>query len=841
MFEFPPFRLDTVNLCLLRKTTEADYTRIPLPPTGFAVLRYLVEHAERLVTQEELLDAVWPDTFVEPQAVKRQVFAIRKALSDHPKTPAFIETRQGRGYQFIAPVSAYRAERAQPQHNLPEPLSSFIGRAKETQAIRTLMSRSRLVTLTGAGGCGKTRLALRVAQDVQDRFVDGTWFCELASLANPANVVPLVASILGVRERSGESLVDTIAANLSTRTALLVLDNAEHVLPACASLVEALLRRSPGLTILVTSRERLAVLGEATYRVPSLSVPSERETSVEAVAANDAIALFVARARLARPHFAITEQNAATAASICRRLDGIPLAIELAAARIRSMSVEEIGRRLDRRFSLLANGARSALPRQRTLRSLIDWSFDLLADAERSLLSGVSVFAGGWTLDAAEWVCEDVGLPPDDVLEVLTGLIDKNLIFADEQDGITRYGVLETIREYARDVLKGTARESELRARHFAYFVQLSDLAEEGYRVDNDLATWLARLVPERDNVELALSWSVTDVSSAEAGLRLASTFSRFWETQGFVTQGRDWFRKLLPNLPQARPGAVSALALGRAAELARRQGDYVEAEALADRSLDMRRQLGDPRGIVSALRGRAAIAFNRGDFVTAQAICRENVETLRRLGDLPSLARELCNLGISSQSVGDFVEARSCYEECMAIRTTVVGFVDWYPMLNRGVLAYEMGEYVEARSWLSKAMVEARRVGNQGGVSLTANNLGMVALAEGDRFEARTLSRQALRIQWELKDLWAMCWSLEGVANTFADEDPPRAARIWGKAAHLRMELKSALPRGFLTAHEQRVAALRARTGDAVFGAAWRTGEESSLEDIVHVAIDET
>src|SRR5271170_6862716 len=412
-YRFGPFELQPDKRRLLKNGAT-----ISLRSRAFDLLVALVDRAGHLVTKDELLDQVWPKVVVEEAALHVQVSALRKVLGGDA-----ITTVSGRGYQFTLPVTkgdgeANRASRS--KHNRPDQLTSFIGREQEIAQLQELVIANRLVTLTGAGGAGKTRLAIEVASRLIDAFPDGVWLVELAALSDPQLVPQAVAKALEVKEQPARPVLETLGDYLASKKLLLVLDNVEHLLEGCAQFADLILRRSPDVAMLVTSRERLGMTGELIYRVPSLTVPGPGENvAPDALLAYEGVRLFVERAGLLRPDFSVTSENAASLASICYRLDGIPLAIELAAPRLRSMSVEELNQGLDQRFALLTGGSRTALPRHRTLRSTIDWSSDLLREPEKLFLQRFSVFAGGWTLAAAEGLCTGEGIEQRDVLDLL--------------------------------------------------------------------------------------------------------------------------------------------------------------------------------------------------------------------------------------------------------------------------------------------------------------------------------------------------------------------------------------------------------------------------------------
>ena len=469
---------------------------------------------------------------VEEAALHVQVSALRKVLGADA-----ITTVSGRGYQFTLPVTKGDGEAnraSKPKHNLPYQLTSFVGREQEIAQLEELVTANRLVTLTGAGGAGKTRLAIEVASRLIDAFPDGVWLVELAALSDPRLVPQAVAQALGVKEQPTRPVIETLSDYLASKKLLLVLDNVEHLLEACVHLVDEIVRRSPDITVLVTSRERLGITGELTYRVPSLTVPGTNETlTPETVSPYEGVRLFVERAKLARPDFDLTAENASSVASICARLDGMPLAIELAAPRLRSMSVDELSERLDQRFALLTDGSRAALPRHRTLRSMLDWSYDLLTEREQAMLRRVAVFAGGWTLASAEQVCAGDGIDASDVIEQLTSLVDKSLVVTDEHAGATRYRMLETVRQYAQDRLRESGEEAQWRGSHLACFVALG-VEFNREVVGTKQQAWLARIASEHDNLRAALAWSTASeplrgIADSQWRWTRSGAFAAFW------------------------------------------------------------------------------------------------------------------------------------------------------------------------------------------------------------------------------------------------------------------------------------------------------------------------
>ncbi|MDP6514815.1 MAG: protein kinase [SAR202 cluster bacterium] len=490
-----------------------------------------------------------------------------------------------------APLSSAASPATHP-NNLPSRLTSFIGREQQIKEVRDLLSTARLVTLAGAGGCGKTRLSLQVASMALDEYPDGVWFVELAPVADPILVAQTVATTLGIREEPGQPLIATLSRSLQAKKMLLALDNCEHLVGACAKLVNTLLAACPELQVLATSRESLGVAGENVWRVSPLSAPGpDQAQTTERLMEYESVKLFVERAIAAEPTFTITNQTAPVVAQICQRLEGIPLAIELTAARVRVLSVEQIAERLEDRFRLLTGGARTVLPRQQTLRAAVEWGYDLLSEPEQALFNRLSVFAGGFTLEAVESAWAGEGVEEYEILDLVSSLVDKSLmVVVDGAGGSARYGLLETLREYGWERLVERGESEETQRRHAACFVALAEEAEPELRGPQQVS-WLERLEQEHDNVRAALSWSA-ESGDGETGLRLGGALWPFWLTRGYLSEGRERLAGALA-LPSGLEGtATRANALNGLGNMALSQGDYSAAWALYEESLAIRREL---------------------------------------------------------------------------------------------------------------------------------------------------------------------------------------------------------------------------------------------------------
>jgi predicted ATPase/class 3 adenylate cyclase len=728
-------------------------------------------------------------------------------------------------------------------NNLPQQLTSFIGRAKEIAEIEALLVRNRLLTLTGSGGSGKTRLSLHVAAESLAQFPDGAWFVELAPLADPGVVPQTVSTVLGVKEEPGKPITQTLTEHLKNKRLLLLLDNCEHVLNACATMADTLLRQCPDVRILASSREALGIAGEQTYRVPSLSLPDRKQTQTpQTLSIYESVQLFIDRALLVRADFQVTNQNAPALASLCCHLDGIPLAIELAAARVRSLAVEEIDGKLDQRFRLLTGGSRMALPRQQTLRSLIDWSYDLLNAPEKRLLQRLSVFAGGWTLTAAEQVCAGEGVAEGEVLDLLTSLSDKSLVVAEQTDGHFRYRLLETMRQYAREWLVESEGGEVVRERHRDYFLALAEEAEPKL-TGAEQAEWLLRLEEEHENLRAGLDWSLVAPGSG-GGLRLCGALQRFWWTRGHLSEGREWCVRALGKTGGEGKTPERAKALSAAGTLAYSQGDYPAAWARHEECMAILRKLGDRSGIASSLSNLGNVAFLQGDYPAARALYEEHLAIKRELGDRWGIALSLSNLGCVACEHGEFVPAQALHEESLAIRRELGDRSGIAASLNNlGDVAHEQGDCASARTLNDESLAIMRELGDRWGIALSLGNLGAVAFDEGDYSAARALYDECLAICRELGDRRAIASALEGLAAAVATVGSClRAARVWGAAERLREEVGSPLSPNERTRYDPRVAAARAALGDdAAFDRAWLEGRALTLEQAIELALDQT
>ncbi|HXT36766.1 MAG TPA: tetratricopeptide repeat protein, partial [Chloroflexota bacterium] len=695
-------------------------------------------------------------------------------------------------------------------------------------------------------------------------------------LHEPSLLVSAVARVLEARETSGQPLTEEIVDVLRSKHLLLLLDNCEHLVEGCASLAATVLRCCPAVYVLATSRERLDVEGERVWPVPPLLLPAVEESTAARLPRSEAARLFLDRARAKRPDLALTEGNAAAIAQICTELAGIPLAIELAAARIGVLSVEGIAARLGESLRLLSGGSRTALPRQRTLRATLDWSWNLLDERERSLLRRLAVFAGKCELAAAETVCAGEGIEAADMLDLLGGLASKSLLLVEEHGGEARYGLLETVRQYGLEHLKASGEEGTVRWAHAAYFLALAEKAEPRL-TGPEQGRWLAWLTAEHDNLRAALGWARRDGERTE-GLRLAAALWRFWQARGHLSEGRMWLEGLLAGEMRGEPAAVAPLrarALLGAGMLAWSQADYARAAAyyeeslalfslvedragiaqalnnlgnvawnqdqyerareLYEASLGLRRELADREGVAASLNNLGNLmAVSLGDYAQGTALLEEALALFREAGDQLNSAYLLTNLGVMAKNQGDLARATALQEECLAVQrdlgnTTGVA----YALVNLGNLATAVDDHERAAALHEESRLLFAQLGDQGGLAHALTNLADVARRQGDLDRAAALYAESLALLDAVGHKRGIASCLEGLAALAgARGQAERGARLFGAAAALRVAVHAPLSPADQIAYDRAVDVVRAALGED-FPAAWAAGETMVLEQV--------
>jgi predicted ATPase/DNA-binding SARP family transcriptional activator len=733
-----------------------------------------------------------------------------------------------------APGPASRRPEPAAEPRLPTETTSFIGREAELSTIEELLRLSRLVTLTGPGGSGKSRLALRAAAQEAGRYSGGVWLVELAPISVPDLVVPAVALALSAREEPGATLLDNIAARLRDTETLLIVDNCEHVLDAAAGMVAALLRRCQGLRILATSQARLGVSGEATWPVPPLTVPGPGVQDPQAAAAAESVRLFCDRATLARPGFALTAANAAAVSDICRQLDGIPLAIELAAARASALTAGQLAARLDNRFRLLTGGSRVGLPRHRTLEAAIEWSHDLLSEAERVCFRRMAVFAGGCTIDAVEAVVPDAALPLDAVFETVTALVDRSLLTTEERFGSMRYGMLESIHQYALVRLAGAGEDTDLRRRHLAWLLNFADHAD----LDGpDQGAWLDLLEAELDNFRAGLEWSLAPPGRSPGGdpavaLAIAGALAPCWVVRGPVAVGRGVLEAVLAAAGPDADRRLRAVALDGAGQLAAVQADQDAQRSAQEKSLAIWRELGDEARIASCLGDLGAGAHIRGDYPAARSLYAEALEVAEHAGDTQRMALALSGLGRLALHQGDPAQATAFYTDSMA-RFRDVGDLRRATLIlgNLGVVATHLGDLELARQRLEEHLGNARLLGDLKLTGGAMTNLGVVAHQIGDLDWAAGLHQQALDLAGQLGDGRLACVAMTNLGLVAAQRQDYGAAAQF----HLRsLDLAESIgERRSIAEILEELAGVESATGNAERAATLFGASQALREDI--------
>jgi predicted ATPase/serine/threonine protein kinase len=773
----------------------------------------LVWAIERCLTKE-------PDKrYVSTRDLARELAAIRDRFSEKPAKP--METRPA---------------------NLPVQRTGFVGREKEVAAAKELLLRPdvRLVTVTGPGGIGKTRLAVHVATSLVECFSGGTHFVPLSPVSDPGLIASVIVQTLGIREAGGQPPLEVLKQNLqdsSRAPMLLLLDNFEHLIQAAPTVAE-LLAIGPNLKIMVTSRAALHVYGEHEFPVPPLAMPDSLAVPpVDVLSQYPAVALFVQRAVAVKPDFELNRENAAIVTEICARLDGLPLAIELAAARVKVLSPSSMRTRLASRLQLLTGGARDLPQRQQTLRAAIDWSYDLLSPAEQKLLRRLSVFVGGCTLEGVEAVCDTKSDLELDLLDGMSSLVDKSLVQHFEQaKSESRFVMLETIREYALEKLAASGEKPLTKRAHAAYCLVLAE--EEAAEPSGAEGTeWLEHFGLEHDNFRAALDW-LTETGDADWGLRLGTALFRFWETREYLAEGRGRLGKLLKLAGAAAPTKARARALFAAGVLAAEQGDYVSADALFRESLDISRQLRDQQGAAVSLNALAVSARDRGDFSTARSLFEDSLALWRELADQKAVARSLSNLASVVKLQGDYASARSLYAECLSIfqRLGDQTGVAW-SMNHQGDVARDQGDSAMARTLYEGALSIFRELGDRWGIAGTLADLGSLAREQGNCPSARSLYRESIKVFRELDHKRGIARLLECFACSAAVElEAERSLRLAGAAAALRQNIGAPLTMAEQAKLEASLQAARQALTNTAGTTAWLEGWALPVEK----AIDE-
>jgi len=653
--------------------------------------------------------------------------------------------------------------------NLPIQFSSFIGRERELAQVKQLLSATRLLTLTGSGGSGKTRLALQAAGEMLQAFSDGVWLVELAAVSDPELIAQRVAQTLHLREMPGRSLLAGIAGYLEDKHLLLILDNCEQLISGCARVADLLLRSCHDLRVLATSREALRIPGESVLRVPSLSMPDrEHVAAPEGLARVESVRLFVERAAAVAPAFMLTPKNGDAVAQVCRRLDGIPLAIELAAARTATLSVEQIATRLDDRFRLLAAGSRATLPRHQTLKAAMDWSYDLLSDEERVLLPRLAVFAGGFTLDDAEAICAGGKVETGDVLDVFMRLVEKSLVVV-EQRRESLYRLLETVRQYCQDRLRESGEARHLHAQHCDWYLSLAERVEPEL-LGPDESAWLDRLDLEHDNLRAALDWSLAN-GERDAELRLAGALGWYWFRRGYWSEGRERLDGALAKT-QGDATRARAKALYRTGFLTWRLGDYPRAASLAQDALTLSRKVGDHWGAAFSLQILGAVARYQGDYGRAAVLHEESLSIFRELGEKWGIAFALGFLGLTAYCQGYYERAAALYYESLALfRNLGQKWGIAIALHNLGITKRCQGDYAQAVALHEESVMYFREVGDKLNTSTALDALGRASALQGDAALAKTLHDEGLALSRELGDKPGIAYALNGLGTAAAIE----------------------------------------------------------------------
>ena len=848
------------------------------------LLKYLRKREE--LTQRELAIQVrYSDTQISrleqsqrvPDAATLQALFVPALHLE--REPQWVErllelARQARLGELVAPAAPVNPT------NLPASLTTFIGRKKEQVEIIELIRTHRLVTLTGSGGVGKTRISLQVGGKVWEEYVDGVWLAELAPLGDPELLPQSVASVFGIVTQSPTTSYTQLILNfLRTKTALLILDNCEHLLDASARFADALLKHCPQLKILATSREAFGILGEIVYHMPSLGLPDIQQT-LDTFREYESVRLFEERARLAQPDFQLTLENAFSVAQICSRLDGIPLAIELAAARVNMFSTAQIAARLDDRFILLTGGSRTALPRQQTLRASIDWSWNLISAPERTLLRRLTVFAGGWTLEAAESVCSaEADLRPREITELLAQLVAKSLAIVVRHPGHERrFHLHESIRQYTQEKLSEADEQENIHSQLLNFFLDLSEQAEPALH-GPDQIEWYQRLTEERDNLRVALAHAArADASTAdlEAGLIISAKLVDYWVASDY-REGLRWSTEFIQNPASQTFPLARAKALMTQGWLRWSLQQFESVHSIAEECLTVFRSYGDQMGEYDALilmgnmqhfagdieqraefaRQALALARSMGDglreafalFILgwdqrdparARGHLEEAVVLFRQAGDWRFLAQSLGILGLAALSNGELESAERFLDEAYEVNQRTNKSAMEYVLTGKGILCMLRGEYGQARAFLQKNIDNLEKMGNRVGILWGRARLAHLALREGSVEEAHRILVDTIENFHTNGNKNGLTFALDKMASLYATMNMPEAAaRLIGWSDAARKEIGDPRPRIEQVDLDRDIVTIQAKIGSSAFKIAYKSGQKMTLDEAVALALN--
>lgn len=760
-------------------------------------------------------------------------------------------------------------------NNLPVQLTNFIGREKEIEEVKKSLAETHLLTLAGPGGTGKTRLCLQAAAEVIDDFANGVWFVDLAPLKDEKLLLQTVAHVIGVKEIPKTELLNTITDFLKEKEILILLDNCEHIIDSCSLLAETLISNCPELKIMATSREALRCRGETMYYVTSLELPDlNSDTTFEKLTQYESVRFFIEKAVSLKQGFQVTNSNAPYVAEICHKLDGIPLAIELAAARIKVLSVEQISERLNDRFNLLISGNRTALPRQQTLRALIDWSHDLLSVKEKLLWKRLSVFAGGWTIEAAEKVCSCEELKQNEILDILSNLVDKSLVIYDEQTN--RYSMLETIRQYGEEKLDAALELDEIMKRHLSYYVEFAGMAKINLS-GSEQKNWMNRLDDESSNFQVALVSSIVRGYRLK-GIQLVLSVCRYWEVRGFISQAKNWLKEFL-NSPEEIPEIEKAGLLQWSGTFEWITGNYANAKSFYEEGFLIHSKLNNKTGIAVSLNNLGLIYNITGEHEKSKEYTEQSHKIFSELGDKAQMADSLLNLGSTLINLNDMEKAKSVFEECLVMYREIgdtrgigmiltnLGSIHGYnkdyesarvyfeeslsiqrELQDRRNLAFTVGNlgsilssmehHEKAQEYLEESIRINTEIGNKKGLADSLNLLGFDLFTVGDVRNSIYNHKESLKKYIDLADKERACVCILGIAEALSGFDESGSSLLLGAVGEVLKRSNGIFDEDTRTIFDGTFSLLREKLGEEKFNAAFEEGKKMKIDEAVKLAL---